>query len=118
MRTVSNAIVCLFTGSPSPLQLSSLEGELINSIIREHQITEAYHFAICTNTVTGEARYYISDFWDNAIKVFDTEGVYIENICEEGTGPCQISRPTGLFVELTGYITYCDMKENNCVQRF
>ena len=117
MKAVSYSIVCLFTGSPSPLQVFSFEGELIRSVIREDQITEAYHFAFYLNAVTGEMRFYISDFWDNAIKVFDEEGVYIENICEEGTGLCQISRPTGIFVEQTGYITYCDMKENNCLQR-
>ena len=117
MKAVSNGIVCLFTGSPSPLQLFSFEGELFMSVITEDQITEAYHFTIYTNAVTGEETIYISDFWDNAIKVFDTEGVYIENICEEGTGLCQISRPTGIFIEETGYITYCDMKENNCLQR-
>ena len=117
MKAANDLIVCLFTGSPSPLQLFSFEGELIRSVIREDQITEAYHFAVYFNAVTGELRFYISDFWDNAIKVFDTEGMYIENICEEGTGLCQISRPTGLFIEETGYITYCDMKENNCLQR-
>ena len=117
MKAVSNVVLCLFTGSPSPLQAFSLKGELIRSIITEDLITEAYHFDIFFNAVTGEMRYFISDFWDNAIKVFDIEGRYIENICEEGTGLCQISRPTGIFVEDTGYITYCDMKEDNCLQR-
>ena len=117
MKALSDAVYCLFTGSPAPLQAFSLKGELIRSVITEDLITEAYHFAVFPNAVTGEVRYYISDFWENAIKVFDIEGRYIENICEEGTGLCQISRPTGIFVEPTGYITYCDMKEDNCLQR-
>ena len=79
------------------------------------QIVEAYHFAIFGNAVTGEVRIYTSDFWDNAIKVFDIQGQCIENICEEGTGLCQLSRPTGIFVVHSGYITYCDMKEDNCL---
>ena len=117
MKVVSDTVLCLFTGSPAPLQAFSFEGELIRSVITEDLITEAYHFALFFNAVTGEVRFYISDFWDNAIKVFDIEGRYIENICEEGTGLCQISRPTGIFVEQSGYITYCDMKEDNCLQR-
>ena len=117
MKALSDTVYCLFTGSPAPLQAFSLKGELIRSVITEDLITEAYHFAIFLNAVTGEMRFYISDFWDNAIKVFDIEGRYIENICEEGTGLCEISRPTGIFVEPTGYITYCDMKEDNCLQR-
>ena len=117
MKVVSDTVLCLFTGSPAPLQMFSFEGELIRSVITEDLITEAYHFALFFNAVTGEVRFYISDFWDNAIKVFDRKGRYIENICEEGTGLCQISRPTGIFVEQSGYITYCDMKEDNCLQR-
>ena len=113
MKAFSNAIICLFTGSPSLLQLFSFEGEFIRSLITEDEIKEAYHFSVSTNAVIG--RFYISEFWDNSIKVFDTEG--IENIYEEGRGLCQISRPTGIFIEPTGYIAYCDMNEDSCLLR-
>ncbi|KAI6649529.1 hypothetical protein LOD99_6695 [Oopsacas minuta] len=41
MKAVDNCVVCLFTGSPSPLQMFSLEGELIGSIITGDQIVGA-----------------------------------------------------------------------------
>ena len=117
MKAVSKYILCLFTGTPCPLQLFSSEGELIRTVITEDQITEAYQFAVYFKKVRGDLRIYISDFWDNAYKVFGFTGEYIETVCEAGTGLCQTARPTGIFIEYSGYVTYCDMKENNCLQR-
>ena len=117
MKAVEDSILCLFTGSPSPLQMFSLEGELIKSILTEDHIVGAYHFALYYNLVTAELRIYITDFWDSSIKVFDMEGRSIETFCEKGFELGQIFHPTGIFVEYSGYITICDMKEDNCLQR-
>ena len=117
MKATSYFIYCLFTGSPSPLQKFSLEGELLRSVLTEDKIGGAYHFNVFWNPVTSEWRIYITDFWDSAIKVFDKEGRFIETFSEKGFYLGQIIQPTGIFVEESGFITVCDMKEDNCLQR-
>ncbi|KAI6656716.1 hypothetical protein LOD99_16020 [Oopsacas minuta] len=117
MKAVKDCVVCLFTGSPSPLQMFSLEGELIRSILTEDQIVGAYNFNLFYNHITAEGRIYICDFWNNSIKVFDLSGEFIETVCETGHGLCQIFRPSCIFIEKSGYITVGDMKEDNCLQR-
>ncbi|KAI6651014.1 hypothetical protein LOD99_5591 [Oopsacas minuta] len=92
MKAGENCVFCLFTGSPSPPQLFSLEGELMSSILTEDQIVGAYHFNLFGNPITDELRIYICDFWDNSIKVFDLGGKFIETICETGHALCQIFR--------------------------
>ncbi|KAI6656726.1 hypothetical protein LOD99_16030 [Oopsacas minuta] len=71
MKAVDDCVICLFTGSPSPLLMFSLEGVLIKSILTEDQIVGAYNFNLFYNHITNEWRIYICDFWDNSIKVFD-----------------------------------------------
>ena len=117
MKATSNSIFCLFTGSPSPLQEFSSEGELRRSVLTEDKIVGAYHFNLFKNPVTKEYRIYITDFWDSAIKVFDMEGQFIETFSEKGFYLGQIIQPTGIFLEESGLITVCDMKEDNCLQR-
>ena len=117
MKTVDNSVYCLFTGTPSPLQQFSVEGELIKSIITEEKVIGAHHFALYLNPVTKDIRIYITDLWDNSNKVFDLNGEIVEIFCEKGLGLCQVLRPTGIFVEPSGYITICDNKEDNCLQR-
>ena len=117
MKATRNSIFCLFTGSPSPLQEFSHEGELRRSLLTEDKIVGSYHFNLFRNPVTDENRIYITDFWDSAIKVFDKEGQFIETFSEKGSGLGQIIQPTGIFVEESGFITVCDMKEDNCLQR-
>ena len=116
MKATENNLICLFTGSPSPLQLFSLYGHLLKSILREHHIVGAYHFALYKNPIINEWRIYVADFWDNSLKVFNMEGRFIETFSEKGFGLGQIFHPTGIFVESSGYITVCDMKEENCLQ--
>ena len=117
MKASVVSIFCLFTGSPSPLQEFSLEGELLRSVLTEDKIVGAYHFNVFRNPVTFEYRFSVADFWNNAIKVFDLEGQFIETFSERGFGLGQIIHPTGIFVEESGFITVCDMKEDNCLQR-
>ncbi|KAI6656744.1 hypothetical protein LOD99_16047 [Oopsacas minuta] len=105
MKADKNCVVCLFTGSPSPLQIFSLEGELIRSILTEDQIVGAYNFDLFFNPITDEFRVYICDFWDNSIKVFDLTGKFIETVCETGHGLCQIFRPSCIFIGGSGYVT-------------
>ena len=117
MKATFDSIICLFTGSPSPLQEFSLKGELLRSVLTEDKIVGAYHFNVFWNPVTDECRIYITDFWDSAIKVFDLEGQFMETFSEKGFYLGQIIQPTGIFVEESGFITVCDMKEDNCLQR-
>ena len=117
MKATRDTIICLFTGSPSPLQEFSFTGELLRSILTEDKIVGAYHFNLFENIVTRQWRIYITDFWNSAIKVFDMEGQFIETFSEKGFGLGQIIQPTGIFVEESGFITVCDMKEDNCLQR-
>ena len=117
MEVTDFSIICLFTGSPSPLQEFSLIGELLRSVLTEDKIVGAYHFNLFRNPVTTEYRIYITDFWDSGIKVFDTKGRFIEAFSEKGFYLGQIIQPTGIFVERSGFITVCDMKEDNCLQR-
>ena len=77
----------------------------------------AYHFNMFGNPVTNKWRIYITDFWDNSIKVLDLEGQLIETFSEKGFGLGQIIQPTRIFVEESRFITVCDMKEDNCLQR-
>ncbi|KAI6653164.1 hypothetical protein LOD99_3691 [Oopsacas minuta] len=118
MKVAGDFVFCLFTGSPYPLQWFSLEGELIKLLLTEDQIVGAYNFNVFWNPITDEWRFYVCDFWDNSIKVFDMFGNFIETICETGHGLCQIFRPTCIFIEITGYTTIGDMKVDNCLQRF
>ncbi|KAI6655627.1 hypothetical protein LOD99_2125 [Oopsacas minuta] len=118
MKTTNDYVICLFTGSPSPLQMFSLQGKLIKSILTEDQIAGAYNFNLFQNPNTDEVRIYICDFWDNSIKVFDLDGKFIETVCETGHGLCQTFRPSCIFIEKTGIITYGDMKVDNCLQIF
>ena len=117
MKATRGSIFCLFTGSPSPLQQFSHTGELRWSVLTEDEIVGAYHFNVFWNPVTDKWRIYITDFWNNAIKVFDKEGQFFETFSEKGFGLGQIIQPTGIFVEESGFITVCDMKEDNCLQR-
>ena len=117
MKATRDTIICLFTGSPSPLQEFSFEGELLRSVLTEDKIVGAYHFNLFENIVTRQWRIYITDFWNSAIKVFDMDGQFIETFSEKGFGLGQIIQPTGIFVEESGLITVCDMKEDNCLQR-
>ena len=117
MKATWNSIMCLFTGSPSPLQEFSLKGELRRSVLTEDKIEGAYHFNMFWNPVTREWKFYITDFWDSAIKIFDKEGQFIETFSEKRFGLGQIIQPTGIFIEESGLITVCDMKEDNCLQR-
>ncbi|KAI6649188.1 hypothetical protein LOD99_11557 [Oopsacas minuta] len=117
MKAVGDYVICLFTGSPSPLQIFSLKGVLIRSILTEDQIVGAYNFNLFYNPITDELRIYICDFWDNSIKVFGLSGKFIETVCETGHGLCQIFRPSCIFIEDSGYATVGDMKEDNCLQR-
>ncbi|KAI6655599.1 hypothetical protein LOD99_2098 [Oopsacas minuta] len=118
MKAANDCVICLFTGSPSRLQIFSLEGVLIRSILTEDQIVGAYNFNLFYNPITNELRIYICDFWDNFIKVFDQFGEFIETVCETGHGLCQIFRPSCIFIEPSGYVTVGDMKEDNCLQLF
>ena len=117
IKVRGNSVLCLFTGSPSPLQEFNLKGKFRRSVLTEDKIVGAYHFNVFRNPVTREWRIYITDFWDNAIKVFDFEGQFIETFSEKGFGLGQIIQPTGIFIEESGFITVCDMKEDNCLQR-
>ena len=117
MRATGFSIICLFTGSPSPLQEFSFKGELRRFTLTEDKIVGAYHFNLFRNPVTEKWRIYITDFWDSAIKVFDLKGQFKETFSEKGFGLGQIIQPTGIFVEESGFITVCDMKEDNCLQR-
>ena len=117
IKVIWESVFCLFTGSPSPLQEFSLEDELLRSVITEDQIVGAYHFNLFCSPATRECRFYITDFWDNAIKVFDFRGRFIETFSEKGSDLGQIIQPTGIFVEESGFITVCDMKKDNCLQR-
>ena len=117
MKATWHSIFCLFTGSPSPLQEFSLEGDLLRSVLTEDKIMGAYHFNLFGNPVKKEWTISITDFWDNAIKVFDMEGQLMDTFPEKGFGLGQIIQPTGIFVERSGFITVCDMKEDNCLQR-
>ena len=117
MKAGANFFFCLFTGSPYPLQMFSLEGELIRTILTENQIMVAYNFNVYFHPIKMELMFYICDFWDNDIKVFDYNGKFIESFCEKGIELCQLIHPTAIFIEHSGYITICDMKEDNCVQR-
>ena len=117
MKATNHQILCLFTGSPSPLQMFSLEGDLIKTVLTEDQIKGAYHFDLYWNLATCEPRIYITDFWDSSIKVFDLEGNFVETFSEKGFGLGQIFHPTGIYIQNSGYITICDMKEENCLQR-
>ena len=105
MRAAGFSIICLFTGSPSPLQQFSSRGELRRSVLTEDKIVGAYHFNVFREPITSEYRIYITDFWDNAIKVFDMEGQFIETFSEKGFCLGQIIQPTGIFVEESGFIT-------------
>ncbi|KAI6653446.1 hypothetical protein LOD99_3665 [Oopsacas minuta] len=69
MKTINHCVICLFTGSLSPLQVFSLEGYLIRSILTEDQIVGAYNFELFYNPITKECRIYVCDFWDNFISV-------------------------------------------------
>ena len=117
MKATGYSIICLFTGSPSPLQEFSYTGELRRSVLTEDKIVGAYHFNLFLNPVTREYKIYITDFWDSAIKVFDKKRRFIETFLEKGFYLGQIIQPTGIFVERSGFITVCDMKEDNCLQR-
>ena len=117
MKATRDSIICLFTGSPSPLQEFSFKGVLLRSILTEDKIVGAYHFDLFWNPVTREWRIYITDFWNSAIKVFDREGRFIETFSQKGFGLGQIFQPTGICIELSRLITVCDMKEDNCLQR-
>ncbi|KAI6655474.1 hypothetical protein LOD99_1973 [Oopsacas minuta] len=117
MKVVFDSVFLLFTGSPSPLQAFSLEGELLMSILTEDQIVGAYYFTIFRNPMTLEWRIYICDFWDNFIKVFYFEGKFIGNVCGAGHGLCQIFSPTCINIEVIGYVTVGDMKLDNCLQK-
>ena len=117
MKATRDSIYCLFTGSPSPLQEFSLTGKLRRSVLTEDKIVGAYHFNLIRNPITNKWRIYITDFWDSAIKVFDRGGQFIETFSEKGFYLGQIIQPTGIFVEESGFITVCDMKEDNCLQR-
>ena len=117
MKVTSYSIICLFTGSSSPLQEFSFEGVLRRSILTEDEIVGAYDFNLFWNPVTDKWGIYITDFWDSAIKVFDLEGQFIGTFSEKGFYLGQTIQPTGIFVEESGFITVCDMKEDNCLQR-
>ena len=117
MKAARGSIFCLFTGSPSPLQKFSITGQLLRSILTEDKVVGGYHFNLFWNLTTLELRIYITDFWDNGIKVFDLEGQFIETFSDKGFGLGQIFQPTAIFVERSGFITVCDMKEDNCLQR-
>ena len=117
IKATGYSIYCLFTGSPSPLQEFSYIGVLLRSVLTEDKMVGAYHFNVFWNPVADEWRIYITDFWDCAIKIFDKEGQFIETFSEKGFGLGQIIQPTGIFVERSGFITVCDMKEDNCLQR-
>ena len=117
MKATRDSIICLFTGSPSPLQEFSLKGELLRSVLTEEKIVGAYHFNLIRNLVTREWRIYITDFWDSAITVFDLKGRFIETFSQKGFGLGQIIQPTGICIEESEFITVCDMKEDNCLQR-
>ena len=92
-------------------------GVLRSSVLTEDKIVGAYHFNVYQNPVTRQWRICITDFWDSAIKVFDKEGRFIETFSEKGFYLGHIIQPTGIFVEESGFITVCDMKEDNCLQR-
>ena len=117
MKLVANRIICLFTGSPYPIQMFTLEGKLIRSVVSADQLSGAYHFNVFFNPVTATRYIYVTDFWENVVKVFDTTGNLIDTYCEKGSELCQLIHPTGIFIESSGYISVCDMKEDNCLQR-
>ncbi|KAI6657021.1 hypothetical protein LOD99_11234 [Oopsacas minuta] len=93
MKAVENSVICLFTGSPYPLQVFTPQGELMGSILTEDQIVRAYYFNLFYNPITDKLRIYICDFWDNSIKMLDRFGKFIETVCETGHELCQIFRP-------------------------
>ena len=117
IKATNYSIICLFTGSPSPLQMFSFEGKPLAPILTKDNIVGAYHFNLIFNPVIRQWVIYITDFWDNAIKAFDLKGRFIETFSEKGFGLGQIFQPTGIFVEESGFITVCDMKKDNCLQR-
>ena len=117
MKAGGSFIFCLFTGSPAALQLFSNKGELLRCILTEDKIVGAYHFHLSLNPVTNKSAVYVTDFWDNSLKVFNLDGELVDTFCEKGFELGQIFHPTGIFVEPSGYITVCDMKEENCLQR-
>ena len=108
---------CLFTGSPYPLQMFSLTGEFVATIIAEDQLAGAYSFNVHLHPLTAELSFYICDFWGNDVKVFNHSGKCVETIREKGNQLGQVIRPTAIFIESSGYITVSDLKEDNCLQR-
>ena len=78
MKAGNYSIFCLFTGSPSPLQEFSSEGELTRSVLTEEKIVEAYHFNRQSCYQRMENLH--NRFWGNAIKVFDLGRTRIQKL--------------------------------------
>ena len=117
MKPIVDRLLCLFTGTPYPLQLFTTTGFQLLCIIASEGLSGSYHFDLYFNSVNNEWHIYVADFWENVIKVFDLKGNLVDTYCEKGSDLCQLIHPTGIFVEPSGYINICDMKEDNCVQR-
>ena len=95
----------------------TLKGVLLKSVVTEDKLSGAYHFDVFVNPITRKRRIYVTDFWDNILKVFNMRGELVETFCEKGTELYQLIHPTGIFIEPSGDISICDMKEDNCLQR-
>ena len=68
-------------------------------------------------SIDDEGRVYVSDWGNNRIQVFDTDGNFLMAWGERGSEPGQLMTPTGLTVDGSGNIWVVD-RGNSRVQSF
>ena len=83
------------------LPLLTLEGKLLWSVGGDSEADEELLGAIIEIALDDEGNSYLLDTQLCEVKVFDPEGQFIHVIGQEGDGPGEFRRPTGLFYNKT-----------------
>ena len=95
IKLYRDSMYVLFGSSPFPLQIFSLEGELVRCLIPESEIGRCYSFSIdrLRNIV-------VADWANNRIKIFSKEGEPMHTINSDMLpGDLEFILPTGVAVD-------------------
>ena len=75
IKLYKDSMYIMFSDSPFPLQIFSLEGELVRCLIPTSEIESSYFFSI-----DRLGNIIVADWWDNRIKIFNKEGELLHTI--------------------------------------
>ena len=113
LKIATSLFIVLFDDCDYPIQTFSRDGNLIQVIVSQDQLIDAY--CLC---VDRHLNIVVSDGHAHNLKIFSIEGHLLTTIGQEGEGPGKFDCPNGIDIDKEGRIVVVDSKKSHMLQFF